>query len=151
MDVDDREGLAALADQLKAPMDAQAHRLRQHLKEAVIPAVQKIKQVHDIMEDEGTSLYMRIYRGGSLTLDCAVDVSFGKGIIVFDDACKRVEARALRDEDELKTAYHKMQVCLPFYLLLLCLMRGVDKAQYANTLRTAARGLYAPRQTLDRA
>lgn len=37
-------------------------------------------------------------------------MSFGKGVLVFDDACKRVEAKALRDEDELKSAYNQMKV-----------------------------------------
>ena len=31
-------------------------------------------------------------------------------MIVFDDACKRVESKARQDEDELKTAYNQMQV-----------------------------------------
>lgn len=53
MDVDDREELAALAEQLRGPMNAQAQRLRQHLKGTIIPAIQQIKQVHDKMEDEG--------------------------------------------------------------------------------------------------
>ena len=54
MDVDEREELAALADQLKGPMDAQAQRMRQHLKGSIIPAVQQIKQVHDRLDDEGS-------------------------------------------------------------------------------------------------
>lgn len=53
MDVDEREELAVLADQLKGPMNAQAQRMRQHLKGAIIPTIQQIKQVHDQMEDEG--------------------------------------------------------------------------------------------------
>ncbi|THH26600.1 hypothetical protein EUX98_g7587 [Antrodiella citrinella] len=90
VDVDEREELAALADQLKVPMTALGQRMRQHLRGAIVPAIQEIKQVHDRMEDE-------------------VDTSFGKGILTFDDACKRVEAKALRDEDELKSAYHEMK------------------------------------------
>ncbi|TCD63549.1 hypothetical protein EIP91_005295 [Steccherinum ochraceum] len=93
VDVDEREELAALAEQLKEPMNAEAQKLRQHLRNAVIPAMQRIKEVHDKMEDE-------------------VDVSFGTGILAFDDACKGAEAKAIRDEDELKTAYRLMKALL---------------------------------------
>ncbi|KAH8106882.1 hypothetical protein BXZ70DRAFT_915472 [Cristinia sonorae] len=90
MDIDEREELAALADQLKGPMSAQAQRMRQDLRGAIVPAIQQIKKVHDKLEDD-------------------VDLSFGKGFLAFDDACKRVEAKVTRDEDDIKTAYHEMK------------------------------------------
>lgn len=52
--MDEREELVALAEQLKAPMNAQAQRMKQELRDAVIPTIQRIKQVHDRIEDEGS-------------------------------------------------------------------------------------------------
>ena len=53
-----------------------------------------------------------------------VDISFGTGLLAFDEVCKRFEAMAIRQEDELKIAYYRLQVgvcvrdfqefCLPF-------------------------------------
>lgn len=39
-----------------------------------------------------------------------VDMAFGTGLLAFDEVCKRVEAMALRTEDETKTAYMESQV-----------------------------------------
>ena len=33
-------------------------------------------------------------------------------MLSFDDTCKRIEKMALKDEDEIKTAFLKTQVCL---------------------------------------
>lgn len=61
VDVDERQELIALAEQLQEPMTAQAQKMRQHLRGSVIPAIERIKQVHDEMEDEGRNAIARIY------------------------------------------------------------------------------------------
>ncbi len=44
-------------------------------------------------------------------------MAFGTGLLAFDEVCKRVEAMALRTEDETKTVYMESQVAYasPFY------------------------------------
>ena len=41
-----------------------------------------------------------------------VDISFATGLLAFDEVCKRFETMAVRQEDELKTALARLQVCL---------------------------------------
>ncbi|CAL1705253.1 unnamed protein product [Somion occarium] len=89
-DDDEKEDLAALAEQLRAPMATQGQHLKQHMRDSVIPAIQQVKKVHEILDDE-------------------VDLAFGAGLLAFDEVCKRVEAMTLRDEDELKDQYIQMQ------------------------------------------
>ena len=44
------------------------------------------------------------------SLSCVVDIAYGTGLLAFDEVCKRVEALALRTEDDTKTAYLQSQV-----------------------------------------
>ena len=37
-------------------------------------------------------------------------MSFATGILAFDEVCKRFETMAIRQEDELKSAYTRLQV-----------------------------------------
>ncbi|PSS31044.1 hypothetical protein PHLCEN_2v2376 [Hermanssonia centrifuga] len=83
---EDDEELTALANKLKAPMSAQGQRLKQYMMETILPVVQRVKQVHETLEDK-------------------VDMAYGTGLLAFDEVCKRVEAMALRTEDETKTAH----------------------------------------------
>lgn len=39
-----------------------------------------------------------------------MDMAYGTGLLAFDEVCKRVEALALRTEDEVKTTYLESQV-----------------------------------------
>ena len=52
-DVSDTEELAALADKLKAPMSAQGQQLKRYMAETIIPAVQRVKIVHEKLDEEG--------------------------------------------------------------------------------------------------
>lgn len=52
---EDDEELAALANKLKAPMSAQGQRLKQYMMETILPVVQRVKQVHETLEDKGQS------------------------------------------------------------------------------------------------
>lgn len=49
----DTEDLAALADRLKTPMSAQSQQLKRYMVETIVPAVQRVKKVHDTLEEEG--------------------------------------------------------------------------------------------------
>ncbi|PCH37760.1 hypothetical protein WOLCODRAFT_135836 [Wolfiporia cocos MD-104 SS10] len=83
---EDEEDLSALADKLKAPMSAQGAALKKYMAEIIVPTLTRIKEVHAVLEDK-------------------VDLAFGTGILTFNEVCKRVEASALRDEDDIKAAY----------------------------------------------
>lgn len=50
---DDQEDLVALVDKLKTPMQAQSKDLRRYMAETTLPVVQRVKEVHDAMEEEG--------------------------------------------------------------------------------------------------
>ena len=41
-------------------------------------------------------------------------MAFGTGLLAFDEMCKRVEAMALRTEDETKTVYLESQVACTY-------------------------------------
>ncbi|KAH9930604.1 uncharacterized protein B0H18DRAFT_1083726 [Fomitopsis serialis] len=88
--VDEQEEVAALANKLKAPMAAQGAAMREYLGETLLPVIARVKEVHGLLEDK-------------------VDLAFGAGIMTFDQVCKKVENMAIRDEDELKTAYTECQ------------------------------------------
>ncbi|KAI0929041.1 hypothetical protein AcW1_006095 [Taiwanofungus camphoratus] len=83
---DEQEELMALVDKLKAPMSAQGAALKQYMVETIVPVITRVKEVHGALEDK-------------------VDLAFGTGLLTFDEVCKKVEAMAIRDEDELRTAY----------------------------------------------
>ncbi|EMD38075.1 hypothetical protein CERSUDRAFT_49181 [Gelatoporia subvermispora B] len=85
-DEDPDSELLALVERLKAPMTAQGQRERQFLLDTLVPVIRRAKDVH-------------------VTLDDKVDVEFGTGLLAFDEVCKKTEALAIRDEDELRTAY----------------------------------------------
>ena len=51
-----------------------------------------------------------IVREAGTVLDEQVDITFGEGIIAFDDACKMMERMLMQDDDALVTAYRNSQV-----------------------------------------
>lgn len=83
--------LFALADNLKIPINAHGLALKQHLVQTLVPAAKKLKAIH-------------------ATLETKVDVPFEAGLLAFNDASRAMENSAIREEDELKTAYAKSQV-----------------------------------------
>jgi len=89
-EMSEREKLAGLAQELDAPMHARGIALRQYLAHSIAPAARKVKELHNVMEQK-------------------VDITFGVGVISFDDACKRMEQMSLRDEESLKRMYMDTQ------------------------------------------
>ncbi|TFK54723.1 hypothetical protein OE88DRAFT_1623224, partial [Heliocybe sulcata] len=84
--------LIALAEQLKAPMSAQGNLLKQDLVQTLVPATKRVKEAHRVMEEK-------------------IDVEYGKGLLTFNDASKKVEAMCIQDEEELQEIYVKHQAC----------------------------------------
>ena len=50
---DEEAQLLALAEQLRAPMAAHGTHLRRHARDAILPAVQRVKDVHAAIDDKG--------------------------------------------------------------------------------------------------
>ncbi|KAG5653709.1 hypothetical protein H0H81_011289 [Sphagnurus paluster] len=75
--------LNALVNSLQPSFDRRGRELKKEIAETLVPTVNRVK-----------GLYRKI--------DTDVDRGIGKGIIFFNDACKELEALAIRDHDELK-------------------------------------------------
>ncbi|EPQ57984.1 hypothetical protein GLOTRDRAFT_126474 [Gloeophyllum trabeum ATCC 11539] len=82
--------LIALAEQLKAPMTAQGTILKQDLVQTLVPATKRVKEAHKIIEGN-------------------IDVEYGKGLLAFNEASKKVEGMCIQDEEDLKEVYVKHQ------------------------------------------
>ncbi|KAI0072266.1 hypothetical protein K474DRAFT_414446 [Panus rudis PR-1116 ss-1] len=87
---DEREDITALADLLKAPLSAESQKLRQYMKDAIVPAITKVQSIHGVLEEK-------------------VDTAFGTGLLTFDEICKRVERISLQDETDLKKQFSAFQ------------------------------------------
>ncbi|KAI0086398.1 hypothetical protein BDY19DRAFT_359633 [Irpex rosettiformis] len=85
-DDDEEEDVNALVEKLRSPMNAQSQELKRYMVDNILPAVQRVKEVHEALEDE-------------------VDLAYGTGLLAFDEVCKRVETLALHTEDETRTGY----------------------------------------------
>lgn len=59
-----------------------------------------------------------------------VDLAYGTGLLAFDEVCKRVEALALRTEDDARTGYLESKV----HLNLFARMPYDSHAQITNHL-----------------
>lgn len=70
-----------------------------------------------------------------------MDLAFGAGLLTFDEVCKKVEAMALRDEDDLKMAYTDAQVQKVVSLVLLPLISMCIAGQHENSTRTTTASL----------
>jgi hypothetical protein len=77
--------------------------LKQHLVQTFIPTAKQLKATHVAMESK-------------------VDIPFESGLLLFNDATRKLEDLAIREEDELKVAYSKTQASFSS-ILLVFLMR----------------------------
>ncbi|KAF7975846.1 hypothetical protein HWV62_8417 [Athelia sp. TMB] len=84
------DDISALVNNLQTPITARGVTLKEHLVHTLIPAAKQVKKAH-------------------LALDATVDPLFEEGILLFNDASRNLENLAIRDEDELRTAYRKTQ------------------------------------------
>jgi hypothetical protein len=84
--------LSALVDNLKTPITAHGLTLKQHLVQTLVPAAKQVKSTHAALETK-------------------VDIPFEVGLLEFNDASRTMETFAIKEEDDLKIAYAKSQVC----------------------------------------
>ncbi|GLB34663.1 hypothetical protein LshimejAT787_0202280 [Lyophyllum shimeji] len=75
-----------LVNSLQPSFNQRGRELKKEIAETLVPTVNRVK-----------GLYKKI--------DEDVDVSFGKGILIFDKACKDLEGLAIKDQDEIKQAW----------------------------------------------
>jgi hypothetical protein len=108
----EEDRLSALANNLKAPITAHGLTLKQHLVQTLVPTARQVKSTHAALENK-------------------VDVPFEAGLLEFNDACRTMENAALREEEDLKVAYAKIQVGFS-----LC---GDNPMLYAFSGRTISR------------
>lgn len=87
--------LANLAHRLKAPMSAQSQHLKKHLAEVLVPAVNLVREVHAVIDQN-------------------VDAVIGNGIMTFDQSCKKMERMVVSSKSALTVAYLKTQVSPTF-------------------------------------
>ena len=87
--------MIGLARKLNGPMVSQSMHYKKYFAEVLVPTA-------NIVREAGT------------VLDEQVDITFGEGIIAFDDACKMMERMLMQDDDALVTAYRNSQVRLSF-------------------------------------
>lgn len=50
---EDEEDVNALVEKLRSPMNAQSQELKKYMAETIFPVVQRVKEVHEVLEDEG--------------------------------------------------------------------------------------------------
>jgi hypothetical protein len=86
----ERDQLIALADSLEIPFAAQSHFLKEFVLRTLVPAAKKIKDVYT-------------------DLDTKVDPTLAEGILVFNDACKKMEKDVMEEEDAFKQDCEQVQ------------------------------------------
>ncbi|KAJ2934950.1 hypothetical protein H1R20_g2188, partial [Candolleomyces eurysporus] len=84
----DQDRLDLLVDSLQAPLDAKRAELRQEIAQTFVPAMRHVHGLHKVLSER-------------------VDVTYGKGLKFFNDACKDLEAATLAEYDEIVDAYEK--------------------------------------------
>jgi hypothetical protein len=82
---------ASLLDRLNDAMVAYRPGLRDHLKDALLPAVHHQTRLHKTLRDN-------------------IDTSFATGILSADQVCKNVETFRLKDEDNVANVYSGAKV-----------------------------------------
>ncbi|KAH6918315.1 hypothetical protein BKA70DRAFT_12959 [Coprinopsis sp. MPI-PUGE-AT-0042] len=84
--VEDR--LDTLVESLNEPFAAKHKQINKNLADSYIPAVREITRIHRV-------------------IDTSIDHTLGKGITIFNSACKDLEAATLAEYDELTEAYEQ--------------------------------------------
>ena len=72
-------------NRLQPSFDAHGRALKKEIANAFVPAVNNVRILHQVLDDE-------------------VDVAYDKGAVDLNDACKALEAMAIKEQDELKDA-----------------------------------------------
>jgi hypothetical protein len=80
-----------LANSLQNSFDIRGKELKKEIAETLVPTVNRVKALYRVLDEK-------------------VDISFGKGVIIFNNACKEAEAMAIKEQDDLKHAYATTKV-----------------------------------------
>ncbi|KAF9469353.1 hypothetical protein BDZ94DRAFT_1152023, partial [Collybia nuda] len=83
---DKDEKMDHLANSLQNSFDLCGKDLKKEIAETLVPTVNHVKALYRVLEEK-------------------VDMSFGKGIILFNNACKEAEVMAIKEQDDLARAY----------------------------------------------
>lgn len=98
---DKDEKMDHLANSLQNSFDLCGKDLKREIAETLVPTVNHVKALYRVLEEK-------------------VDMSFGKGIISFNNACKEAEIMAIKEQDDLARAYAMTRV-VPIIRLFLAL------------------------------
>jgi hypothetical protein len=85
--------LASLVNELKGPMSAQSQNLKICIAEGLVPAANLVKQAHRHIDQ--------------------VDVTFGNGVLTFNQSCKTMERVMVNGRNAIVAAYMKLRVRSP--------------------------------------
>lgn len=57
---DDEKDMNELVEKLRSPMNAQSQELKRYMVETIFPVVQRVKEVHETLEEDGESSQRQI-------------------------------------------------------------------------------------------
>lgn len=99
---DKDQRMESLANSLQNSFDICGRELKKEIAETLVPTVNHVKALYRVLDEK-------------------VDLSFGKGVIIFNTACKEAEAMAIKEQDDLARAYATTQVVqkLTWHLILI--------------------------------
>lgn len=83
--------IESLANSLQTSFDLEGKEVKKEIAETLVPTVNRVKALYGLLDDK-------------------VDTAFGKGLLIFNKACKDTEAMAIKEQDELKQVYMASQV-----------------------------------------
>lgn len=76
---------------LQPSFDLHGREVKKEIADTFVPTVNRVKKLYRVLDEK-------------------IDISFGKGVLVFNDASKQMEAMAIKEQDELKDAQAMTQV-----------------------------------------
>ena len=80
-------------NRLQPSFDAHGRALKKEIANTFVPTVNNVRILHHVLDDK-------------------VDVAYEKGVVDLNDACKGLEAMAIKEQDELKDACERSKVGL---------------------------------------
>ncbi|KAF8236259.1 hypothetical protein L208DRAFT_1065706, partial [Tricholoma matsutake] len=85
--------IESLANSLQTSFDLEGKEVKKEIAETLVPTVNRVKALYGLLDDK-------------------VDTAFGKGLLIFNKACKDTEAMAIKEQDELKQVYMASQATI---------------------------------------
>lgn len=91
-DQSEDDKLCTLIESLQTPFSQQSKELLGDVADTLVPAVNSVKRAYHALNEES-------------------DVTYGSGLLLIDEACKKVEAVTIRQQDAVTDEYQASQVC----------------------------------------